>query len=1085
DESKNHKCPHCLSEILNEDDLERHLLSCKRKSPSPNLNYENVRSDPFSKYRGDASPDHPDSSVYGSNNQEAAPAGDYTQVLKLLRNAVPQMSNSQQLALEVILNAQMSLSRMGGAVNNDNEAFGQEQSMPLHQQQLLQLQLIQLLQAQLNVNGEKVANSEDKYSRENGERSQEESPFSVLKDRMSIHEKENDQGEVSERKSSLNAKNSEENSVKKIQSNNSESSRRSVSPLTTKGISSLVIQHPDSPPPGGPNTLEMLQKTADEVLNNASKGLLASRLIDSCREADNGDPNRRHRCRYCGKVFSSDSGLQIHIRSHTGERPFKCNICGNRFTTKGNLKVHFQRHSDQFPNIKMNPHPVPEHLDKFYPPLLPQNSDHMNENSSLPVSPPSSMAVSPITSSTPPFKPIGVRPPLNLNFKNISDSLLKPPTADIGRDIARNFLDFRLFPPFLVPPLAKPNIELPSESPKEPRREPEEKRDENEEPTSDNARSPFHCESVKVEKDDDETSSQNGLPLETEKETVASNNEDHTMDSLNILRQNFMGTNLPESKNLYRDIIDFKENSDSLDEETSHQPLNLKSTNNKSALNSSFENLREKHDDEEKKNDEQDDSYMSDSSSATNDKNSKHDNVSNGSPVEFSHLPFLGMPGPPNISLLQNLQLPFPGPPHPNAQGPPFPVPPGFDPSKVPHIYTNLLPRPGSTDNSWEALIEIKKSNENQKIEQLIDKNKEKPTEPNQCAICQRVLSCKSALQMHYRVHTGERPFKCKICCRSFTTKGNLKTHMSVHRAKPPMRMLQQCPICHKKFSNALILQQHIRLHTGEPTDLSPEQIYAAEVRDFPHDIPVPLRFPPLGPGGLPPHMQPRSPFAPLPLPLHFYGPHKPHRKEDSLEAKYGNLFNSSPRSSSTSSAEQHSAEDLSMRMRDEDGPNDPISSRSYMISPTLSDYSDLDDKSQDALKERSESQENHSKELPPLGSAEAAHYGMIGENSSHPMGLGFPHSLPGFPSLPKDAGIKPPMFPFFPPLGLLSPIKHNPNAMHNFNIQGMPPITGRLVCKVCALWRIFSQSCLSLNERYDYKTTPLVEDPHPTKKDE
>ncbi|RXG71341.1 Sal-like protein 3 [Armadillidium vulgare] len=647
---------------------------------------------------------------------------------------------------------------------------------------------------------------------------------------MSIHEKENDQGEVSERKSSLNAKNSEENSVKKIQSNNSESSRRSVSPLTTKGISSLVIQHPDSPPPGGPNTLEMLQKTADEVLNNASKGLLASRLIDSCREADNGDPNRRHRCRYCGKVFSSDSGLQIHIRSHTGERPFKCNICGNRFTTKGNLKVHFQRHSDQFPNIKMNPHPVPEHLDKFYPPLLPQNSDHMNENSSLPVSPPSSMAVSPIT------------------------------------------------------------------------------------------------------------------------------------------------------------------------------------TNNKSALNSSFENLREKHDDEEKKNDEQDDSYMSDSSSATNDKNSKHDNVSNGSPVEFSHLPFLGMPGPPNISLLQNLQLPFPGPPHPNAQGPPFPVPPGFDPSKVPHIYTNLLPRPGSTDNSWEALIEIKKSNENQKIEQLIDKNKEKPTEPNQCAICQRVLSCKSALQMHYRVHTGERPFKCKICCRSFTTKGNLKTHMSVHRAKPPMRMLQQCPICHKKFSNALILQQHIRLHTGEPTDLSPEQIYAAEVRDFPHDIPVPLRFPPLGPGGLPPHMQPRSPFAPLPLPLHFYGPHKPHRKEDSLEAKYGNLFNSSPRSSSTSSAEQHSAEDLSMRMRDEDGPNDPISSRSYMISPTLSDYSDLDDKSQDALKERSESQENHSKELPPLGSAEAAHYGMIGENSSHPMGLGFPHSLPGFPSLPKDAGIKPPI---------------------------------------------------------------------------
>ena len=68
----------------------------------------------------------------------------------------------------------------------------------------------------------------------------------------------------------------------------------------------------------------------------------------------------RHRCKFCGKVFGSDSALQIHIRSHTGERPFKCNICGNRFTTKGNLKVHFQRHKAKYPHIKMNPHPVPE-----------------------------------------------------------------------------------------------------------------------------------------------------------------------------------------------------------------------------------------------------------------------------------------------------------------------------------------------------------------------------------------------------------------------------------------------------------------------------------------------------------------------------------------------------------------------------------------------------------------------------------------------------------------------------------------------------------------------------------------------------
>lgn len=47
----------------------------------------------------------------------------------------------------------------------------------------------------------------------------------------------------------------------------------------------------------------------------------------------------KHRCQLCGKIFGSDSAVQIHMRSHTGERPYRCNICGNRFSTKGNLKV--------------------------------------------------------------------------------------------------------------------------------------------------------------------------------------------------------------------------------------------------------------------------------------------------------------------------------------------------------------------------------------------------------------------------------------------------------------------------------------------------------------------------------------------------------------------------------------------------------------------------------------------------------------------------------------------------------------------------------------------------------------------------
>lgn len=34
--------------------------------------------------------------------------------------------------------------------------------------------------------------------------------------------------------------------------------------------------------------------------------------------SNSDDPFFKHKCRLCGKVFGSDSALQIHVRSHTG-----------------------------------------------------------------------------------------------------------------------------------------------------------------------------------------------------------------------------------------------------------------------------------------------------------------------------------------------------------------------------------------------------------------------------------------------------------------------------------------------------------------------------------------------------------------------------------------------------------------------------------------------------------------------------------------------------------------------------------------------------------------------------------------------
>ena len=50
--------------------------------------------------------------------------------------------------------------------------------------------------------------------------------------------------------------------------------------------------------------------------------------------------SHKNYCEICKRSYSSASALQIHFRTHTGERPFKCNTCGKAFTTKGNLKVN-------------------------------------------------------------------------------------------------------------------------------------------------------------------------------------------------------------------------------------------------------------------------------------------------------------------------------------------------------------------------------------------------------------------------------------------------------------------------------------------------------------------------------------------------------------------------------------------------------------------------------------------------------------------------------------------------------------------------------------------------------------------------
>lgn len=77
------------------------------------------------------------------------------------------------------------------------------------------------------------------------------------------------------------------------------------------------------------------------------------------------------------------------------------------------------------------------------------------------------------------------------------------------------------------------------------------------------------------------------------------------------------------------------------------------------------------------------------------------------------------------------------------------------------------------------------------------------------CKCCGKVFASPSAVEIHMRVHTGEKPFTCTICNKGFSQKGNLQSHLRTHTGEKPYK----CQLCDRSFIQKINLAHHMSSH--------------------------------------------------------------------------------------------------------------------------------------------------------------------------------------------------------------------------------------------------------------------------------